>query len=197
MVALKNLLALVILAAACAVPAFGATSPRDGLAQARARLDGLSSYHLSIDDGTGPVELDYTLPQRVRITEPQSVAIIVGGSVYLKVGKNDWVPSGVNTTLGVLLVTLEEDRFITFTDEDNVADKGTVFLAGTALHMYEISTPINGSFLRRTVWVGEKDGLPHRVERSGGVTTVTADYSRFNEDFGIEVPTNTQPVTQH
>jgi hypothetical protein len=176
MVMLKRVSALVFLAAACVAPAFGATSPRDGLAQARARLDGLSSYHVSVDDGTGPVEIDYAPPQRIRVTAPGSIAIIVDGSSYLKVGNNDWVPSGVNTTLGVLLITLAEDLLITAKDADTVTDRGTVLLAGTVLRMYEISTPINGSFLRRTVWVGEKDGLPHRVERSGGITTLTADY---------------------
>src|ERR1700730_13265750 len=84
----------------------GAQTPREALAQARARLDGLSSYHLHLEDQTEPTDIDYTVPQKTRITKPGSVGIIVGGGVYLNVGGAGWTPSGVNTTLAVLMATL-------------------------------------------------------------------------------------------
>lgn len=173
-----------------------AETPREALAKARSLLDTLSSYHLHLDDQTEPTDIDYTVPQRMRITKPGSVGIIVGGGVYLNVGGAGWTQGGVNTTLAVLLVTLAEDRLINFTDEDEIEDQGGDTIDGVAMHKYEIRTPVNGSFLRRVVWVGAKDGLPHRVVRSGGTTVLTATYSEFNKEFGIEVPPDMQPATQ-
>jgi len=174
----------------------GAETPREALAAARSHLDALASYHLHLEDGTEPTDIDYTLPDRLRITKPGSVGIIVGGGVYLNVGGAGWTPGGVNTTLGVLMVTLAEDRLINFTDDDEIADQGDETLDGVSMHKYEIRTPLNGIFLTRVVWVGAKDGLPHRVERNGGTTSLTATYSKFNQGFGIEVPANMQPGTQ-
>jgi outer membrane lipoprotein-sorting protein len=189
---------VLLLAAAFVAPASAAdTSPSDALRHAREKLDGLTSYHLQLDDETGPVEIDYTVPQRVRITQPASVAIIVGGGVYLNPGKSGWTPAGVNPTLGVLMATLQEDRLLTFTEADELADRGVSLLDGASMHVYEIRTPVNGSSLRRLVWVGEKDGLPHHVERTGGIGKLTATYSGYNENFAIEVPPGMQPATQH
>jgi outer membrane lipoprotein-sorting protein len=173
-----------------------ADTPREALAKARSHLDALSSYHLHLDDQTEPTDIDYTVPDRMRIIKPGSVGLIVGGGVYLNVGGAGWTQGGVNTTLAVLMVTLAEDQLISFTNDDEIADQGSDTLDGVAMHKFEIRTPVNGSYLRRVVWVGAKDGLPHRVERRGGTSTLTARYSEFGQDFGIAVPPSMQPATQ-
>jgi outer membrane lipoprotein-sorting protein len=193
---MKRLFAVAALSALIGSLSAGAQTPREALAQVRVRLDGLSSYHLHLEDQTEPTDIDYTAPQRMRITKPGSVGIIVGGGVYLNVGGAGWTPAGVNTALAVLMATLADDQLINFTNDDEITDQGSDVLGGVAMHKYEIRTPVNGSFLRRVVWVGAKDGLPYRVERNGGTSQLTATYSEFNKNFGIEVPPGMQPAAQ-
>jgi hypothetical protein len=158
------------------------------LAQARAKLDAQSSYHLRLQDAAGNTEIDYMPPERVRIFMPGSVALIVGGSVYLNAAGSGWVPAGANPTLLILMRALEEDDFIVPADGDQVSDQGQEMLDGVPTHRYEVRTPANGSALVREIWVGAKDGLPRRVERDTGGAKLTVTYSRFNQDFGIDVP---------
>jgi hypothetical protein len=121
----------------------------------------------------------------------------MGGGAYLNVGVSGWTPAGVNTVPAVLMEMLENDSLISFADDDRIADRGVASFGGVAMHAYEIRTPANGSFLQRTVWVGEKDGLPHRVERGGGTTLLTATYSEFNQQFAIEVPPGMHSATRY
>ena len=194
---MRRLLLAMVLAVLWITPAFAESSPRDAVLSAREKLDGLTSYHLSLNDGLEPTDIDFTLPDRVRVTKPESVGLIIGGSTYLNVGNSGWSPAGVNPTLVVLMTMLRADRLISVGPEDTVTDEGADVLGGVAAHKYEIRTAVNGGALLRTVWIGVKDGLPLRVEREGGTSPLTATYSEFNQDFAIEPPPHAEPMTQH
>jgi len=136
------------------------------------------------------------VPDRIRITKPESVGLIIGGNTYVNVRDAGWVPAGAGSTLLVLMQLVRDDSLITVGGDDTVTDEGTDTLNATPMRKYAISASANGVTFRRMLWVGEKDRLPHRVERFGYVTPLTAVYSAFNQDFGIETPAKVEPMTQ-
>ncbi|HEY0798223.1 MAG TPA: hypothetical protein VGD50_03680 [Candidatus Baltobacteraceae bacterium] len=182
---MKRLLLAFILAVGCTGTVL-ADSAADALASARSHLSALTSYRLVYEEDAGTTQIDYTAPDRLRITSPQAETLMIGGAVWLK-GDSGWSPAAVNARIELLLARVQSDEPLAVNVGDTVSDGGTETIAGTAMHRYLVVSGSDSS-VRRSIWISVKTGLPFRVVKSVGDSRLTASYSAFGKDFGIVAP---------
>jgi hypothetical protein len=188
---------LVALAAVLLCSASVLADPAGDLDSARSKLGGESSYRVAFADESGTTTIDYAPPDHMRVHTPEAVTLIVGGSIYTNAGSG-WVRAGVNRTIFVVVAQIQDESLLQVGSSDRVSGPTAVDVGGTAMNRYDVKS-LDGDTVvyRRTIWVDAKSGLPYRVVRTTGSTTLSATYSDFGRDFGIVSPATPQPMGQY
>jgi outer membrane lipoprotein-sorting protein len=168
--------------------------PAGDLDSARSKLASESAYRVTFVDESGTTTIDYAPPDRMRVHTPEALTLIVGGSIHTNTGSG-WVQAGVNSTVYAVIAQIQDESLLQVMSGDQVSGPAVVDVEGTTMNRYEVKS-LNGDTVvyHRTIWVDAKSGLPYRVVRSTGDTTLTATYSDFGRDFGIVDPATPQPM---
>jgi hypothetical protein len=171
--------------------------PAGDLDGARSKLASQSSYRVTFNDESGTTTIDYAPPDRLRVRTPAALTLIVGGSIHTNTGSG-WVQAGVNSTVYAVVAQIQDESLLQLGPSDQVSAPAPVDVGGTAMNRYDVKS-LNGDTVvyHRTIWVDAKSGLPYRVVRTTGDTTLTATYSEFGRDFGIVDPATPQPMGQY
>jgi outer membrane lipoprotein-sorting protein len=188
---MKYLLVAIVSLLLCGGPALA--DPAADIAGARAKLAATTSYRVTFDDESGTTTIDYAPPDRMRIRTPLAQTVIVGGSISMNTGSG-WVAASVNRNIYLLIVEIQDASLLAVGPGDQATAAGSESVAGAAMDRYEIKTVDGGTTIaRRTIWINPHSGLPYRVTRADGSTTLTATYSDFGANFRIEVPSTPAP----
>jgi len=189
---LKHLLLALASLLICAAPVLA--DPAGDIESARSQLVGATSYRVTFEDESGTTTIDYAPPDRMRILTPVAQTVIVGASISVNTGSG-WSPGAVNRSIYGLILEIQKGSLLVLGDEDQASADGQEDVDGVTMNRYEVKTVDDGvTIARRTIWINAHSGFPYRVVRADGSTTLTATYSDFDADFGIQTPATPVPA---
>jgi outer membrane lipoprotein-sorting protein len=183
----------------------GGNEATDKLMKAGAAMDGLTSYHMTIDSEAGGVasklEVDIEKPDKYRIvTEAQGTSteiLVIGDKSYTKApGLDQYIEGPADRSL---LEATNTGDITASTQGATVVGQETINGVNTT-HIHYSASADDASGATGTaetdIWIDESTGYIHKIEvaaESGGVSsTSTITYSKFDEPVSppIEVPEN-------
>ena len=154
----------------------------------------LTSFRVQLDArspdlGQTSEFITYSAPQMLRVVIPakKTIVVVIGRYAWGRGPAGRW--KRVTLAHGADPLAAVEDT----TDIANrlngrtIAIVGTQTLDGLPMHVYDLSAPPRNGFAGETerIWIGVKDGYPHKIVEHRGETESTAVYSSFNQLLSV------------
>ena len=155
------------------------------------RFPSLRSFRMKVDSvdpasGLTSQTLTYVAPDSLRVDVPAKhfTAVIIGSYLWLRNRAGHWKRARMTAETNTLAAVRETSAIAERVSGKTVRFDGTETLGGKRMHVYDIEDPDGGGASER-IWIGTRDGYPHRIEQRDGAFASTATYSSFNQLFSV------------
>ncbi len=184
----------IVAALAIAVPRQARADDATSFAADTKRFATLRSFRLQIDSispdaGISSERLAYVAPDSLRVDMPAKhfTAVIIGQYLWLRGRTGRWHRARMTAETDALAAVRETAEIGRHVSGKAVRLIGDATLHGDPMRVYEIAAPGRDATTGATerIWIGTRDGYPHRIEQRDGAFASTATYSSFNQLISV------------
>ena len=153
---------------------------------------GLRSFRLHVD-AVSPISgiisetLAYVAPDTVRVDVPGKhfSAVIIGSSLWLRGRSGRWRRGRLTDAANALAAVRDTTAIADNARGKHVRFRGTESIHGVAMHVYDLDDPDGNGSRSERIWIGDRDGFPHRIEQRNGALVSTGTYFDFDRVLSV------------